>query len=196
MQIKTLVSDLFEENTYIIANNGTAVVIDPGASILELQSMIASLKSSVKYTLLTHGHYDHIISALALGAPVYAHENEKIMLEDPNINLSAHIINPRLSLKNVNYYKGKSYKMDEFEIYHTPGHTAGSVVIKTGNDLFTGDTLFYDSVGRTDTPTGDPKALKTSLKIFDGFDREIMCYPGHGEQFKLGDAYKTNYFLK
>jgi glyoxylase-like metal-dependent hydrolase (beta-lactamase superfamily II) len=171
------------------------VVIDPGASILEMRSIIANLKSSVKYALLTHGHYDHIISALVLGAPVYAHEAEKSMLEDPKINLSSHI-RQNIILKNVNYFRGKTRKLDEFEIFHTPGHTAGSVIIKTGTNLFTGDTLFLDTVGRTDGPTGDAKQLKASLKIFDSFDKDLMCYPGHGEPFLLSEAYEANYFLK
>jgi hydroxyacylglutathione hydrolase len=195
MNIKTLVSDAFEENTYIISDNTASVVIDPGADVAAIQSKIQNLNSKIKYILLTHGHYDHIISALALGAPVYAHENEKRMLEDASINLSSHI-RQNIILKGVNYFKGNSYKLDEFEFFHTPGHTAGGVVIKSGNNLFTGDTLFLDTVGRTDGPTGDAKQLRNSLKVFDSFDKGLMCYPGHGEPFKLGEAYEANYFLK
>jgi len=195
MQIKTLVSDAFEENTYIIEDNGSIAVIDPGASILELRSIIANMKSTLKYTLLTHGHYDHILSAMALGAPIYAHENEKRMLEDSGVNLSSRI-GQKIVLKGVNYFKGDKFTLDEFEFYHTPGHTAGGVVIKTGNNLFTGDTLFLDTVGRTDTPTGDPKLLQKSMKVFDSFDKGLTCYPGHGELFLLTDAYAVNYFLR
>lgn len=196
MRILTLVSSDFEENTYLLVEGGNAVVIDPGASPLEIQSFLAGQKAKIRYILLTHGHYDHILAAQQLNCPVYAHEAEKKMLEDPNTNLSARIIKPALSLKNVNYYKGSAYKMDTFEIFHTPGHSAGSVVIKEGNDLFTGDTLFFDTVGRTDVPTGSAKTLKESLKVFDNLDKGLVCYPGHGEPFKLSEAYKSNYFLK
>jgi hydroxyacylglutathione hydrolase len=196
MEIITLISDDFEENTYILEYRGNAVVIDPGADANILKSKIQDLKLNLKYILLTHGHYDHILAAQALNAPIYAHENEKNMLEDPSVNLSARVIKPPLSFKNVNYYKNNPYKLDTFEIFHTPGHTAGSVVIKEGNDLFTGDTLFIDTVGRTDMPTGDSKKLKESLKIFNSFDKNTMCYPGHGEPFILKDAYKNNYFLR
>jgi hydroxyacylglutathione hydrolase len=194
MNIKTLISDTFEENTYIITDNSSSVIIDPGADAAAIQSKIQNLNSKIKYILLTHGHYDHIISALAMGAPVHAHEAEKTMLEDASINLSSHI-RQNIILKGVNYFKGETYKLDGFEVYHTPGHTAGSVIIKAGTNLFTGDTLFLDTVGRTDGPTGDSKQLRKSLKIFDTLDKDIMCYPGHGEPFKLGEAYAKNYFL-
>ncbi len=195
MDITTLVSDTFEENTYLLIDGSNAVVIDPGASVMEIQSFLASREAKIKYILLTHGHYDHILAARQLNAPIHAHENEKKMLEDPNTNLSARIIKPALSLKNVNYYRGSAHKIDTFEIFHAPGHSAGSVVIKEGNDLFTGDTLFMDTVGRTDAPTGDSKSLKESMKVFEKFDNGLMCYPGHGEPFKLAEAYKINYFL-
>jgi hydroxyacylglutathione hydrolase len=196
MKIITLVSSDFEENTYLLIDGNNAVVIDPGVSLLEIQSFLASHKATIRYILLTHGHYDHILAAQQLNAPIYAHENEEKMLKDPDLNLSARIIKPSLSLNNINTYKGSMHKLDTFDIFHTPGHSAGSVVIKEGNDLFTGDTLFLDTVGRTDVPTGDSKQLRQSLKVFDSLDKGLMCYPGHGGPFLLGAAYAVNYFLK
>lgn len=196
MQIVTVTSPDFQENTYLVVRDSQAVVIDPGSDAAEIKSQILNHKSQIKYILLTHGHYDHILGASAMAAPIYAHEAEKQMIETPEINLSSFVAGDRISIKGVNYFGGAVHKMDEFEFYHTPGHTAGCVVIKAGNNLFTGDTLFEDTVGRTDVPTGDSKELRKSLKIFDSFDKNLMCYPGHGAPFLLADAYKVNYFLK
>lgn len=196
MRVETLVSGGFEENTYLLSDGKDAYVIDPGIDASAIHSVIYNLHSTLKYVLLTHGHYDHIIGAQALNAPIYAHEGEKALIESGTVNLSAYITGKEISLKSVNYIKGVKAEMGGFEFYHTPGHTAGSMVIKAGDALFTGDTLFYDTVGRTDVPTGDSRLLRASLKVFDGFDKGLTCYPGHGEPFKLGDAFKVNYFLK
>jgi hydroxyacylglutathione hydrolase len=196
MKVITLVSDTYRENTYILVNDSFCVVVDPGADAGEIQSQITNLKLQIKYILLTHGHYDHILGALALHSPIYAHENEKILLENSGLNLSAYAGTADISLDKVIFLNGENGKLDEFEFIHTPGHTAGCMVVKTGNILFTGDTLFLDTVGRTDVPTGDSKQLLKSLKVFDTLDKNLVCYPGHGEPFILADAYKVNCFLR
>lgn len=195
MKIVTFISEDFQENTYFLINNNDAVIIDPGLKIESIKPFISKEKLKIKYVLLTHGHYDHIASAASLPVLFYAHEDEKLLMEDGEINLSVYVKNKNITLKNIRYFSGEKYEMDNFEIYHTPGHTAGSVIIKAGNNLFTGDTLFLDTVGRTDLPTGDARKLQQSLEIFDSFDKNIMCFPGHGKPFKLSDAYKYNYFL-
>jgi len=86
--------------------------------------------------------------------------------------------------------------MDGIEFFHVPGHTAGGVLIKIEDALFTGDTLFYDTVGRTDFFSGDPVQLRNSLKIFGRFSKDTVCYPGHGQPFCLRDAFDVNYFLR
>lgn len=196
MEILTFVSDDFQENTYFIIDNNEVVIIDPGIDAIKIKSEISKRNLKIKYTLLTHGHYDHILSAAALDSVIYAHEDEKIILEDPEINLSLYISSKKLILKNVKYFTGSKFELDNFEIFHTPGHTSGSVIIKIYNNLFTGDTLFLDTVGRTDLPSGDMNKLLNSLKIFHRFDKNIICYPGHGNFFMLSDALKYNYFLQ
>ncbi len=197
MEVLTFISDDFQENTYFLIDNKNLIIIDPGVDFKLIKSEISKNKFIIKYILLTHGHYDHIISAAGLDAVIYAHENEKILIEDAELNLSVYAINNKIILKNVNYYTGPKYELDNFEIFHTPGHTDGSVIIKSGNNLFTGDTLFFNTVGRTDLPTGDSLKLQESLEIFKKFSKNTICYPGHGAPpFLLGDAFKQNYFLK
>ena len=194
MKITSIVSDAYDENTWIVEVDDQVFVIDPGCDDADLKSTILNLQSTI--VLLTHGHYDHILAIDMFDKEnIYAHEDEKELLGNPAMNLSG-FTGKYISIDGIKYFSGKQALLSNVMMFETPGHTAGGVIYKLGNNIFTGDTLFYDTVGRTDMPTGDSKVLKESLKIFDTFDKEVMCYPGHGESFKLGDAYKANYFLK
>lgn len=196
MKITVITDADYAENCYLVEHENHAYIIDPGAAIEAVKSAVSNTPLPLKAIFLTHGHYDHTFSAGSLeNIPIYAHVNEKMLLEDASINLSAYTGSP-VTLDSVIYFSADRHDIDGFEFIHTPGHTAGCVVIKIGDSLFSGDTLFYDTIGRTDLPTGDPKAMQKSLKIFNGFDKGLMVYPGHGEPFLLGDAYKINYFLK
>jgi len=195
MQVVTLTSDGFQENTYILILDKEIIIIDPGVEKDKIKSELLKYNKKLKYILLTHGHYDHILSANFFNTLIYAHEDEKLLIEDEEMNLSILLMNKKLILKNVKYYSGGKFEIDNFEVYHTPGHTSGSVIIKYGNNLFTGDTLFLNTVGRSDLPTGNSKILQKSLQIFKCFDKRTICYPGHGNPFKLEDAFKYNYFL-
>ncbi len=196
MEIKTITSELIMENTYIVKRESDIIVIDPGCSPEQLHSQISNFKSQIKYVLLTHGHYDH---TAALGnfdkSTIYAHIDEKSLIEDPEYNMSAYAGKP-VKYTGINYYTGKKHEMDGIEFFHVPGHTAGGVLINIEGALFTGDTLFADTVGRTDIPTGSSKNLRKSLEIFNSFDKNIICYPGHGPRFSLAKAFNSNFYLK
>jgi glyoxylase-like metal-dependent hydrolase (beta-lactamase superfamily II) len=204
MRIFTLVDNEYEENTYIVIDGKEAVIIDPGAPFDKIQTIINQQQATAICVLLTHGHGDHIISLHNFSKEIiYAHIDEKPILSDPKKNLAA-MTGGDLSVTGINFFKGdkfnlelgvKSSELKHIEIYHTPGHTPGGCVIKIGDDIFTGDTLFEDTVGRTDLPGGDSKKLRNSIKIFDSFNKDCTMYPGHGTPFKLGDSYKINYFL-
>jgi glyoxylase-like metal-dependent hydrolase (beta-lactamase superfamily II) len=196
MEIFTTADADFGENSYLIRGSGKFFIIDPGFNSNELKKMLDGAGGKLSAIFLTHGHYDHIFSLSEFpAATVYAHIDEKELLEDPQLNLSA-FTGKAISAKNFSFYRGAINSIENFRIYHTPGHTRGSVVMSAGKNIFSGDTLFEDSVGRTDTPCGDSLKLKESLKIFKSFETDSIIYPGHGKPFLLNDAMNNNYFLR
>jgi len=204
MKILTVVENSYEENTYIVIDEKEVVVIDPGAPFEKIRSAVNEQQPTVTGVLLTHGHGDHILALNNFKKEIiYAHEDEKTVLENPQKNLAA-MMGGDLSITGINFFKGDKYILKlnvqslifkGIEIYHTPGHTPGSCIIKIGDNIFSGDTLFEDTVGRTDFPGGNAKKLKQSIKIFGTFDRGCMVYPGHGTPFTLEQAYKVNFYL-
>jgi glyoxylase-like metal-dependent hydrolase (beta-lactamase superfamily II) len=196
MEILTVTDSTYGENSYLLVDEGGVFIIDPGFNGHEIKELISGIKKPVREIFLTHGHYDHIHSLSQFpGITVRAHIDEKRLLEDPEQNLSAFTEN-NISVKNVSFYQGDANSIDGLEIFHTPGHTQGSVVLVSGKNIFSGDTLFEDSVGRTDLPSGDSAKLKQSLEIFRKFDIDSIVYPGHGKPFLLKDGFMNNFFLK
>jgi len=195
MQVTVFNDNDFGENTYLVTSLKDAYIIDPGCSVDDINEVIEQEDLTLKGVLLTHGHYDHIVEAFEYDPKlIHSHENEKQLLEHPDINLSSWA-GLNLSLKGINYFKGNEADVLIFKAILTPGHTSGCVVYLVENCLFTGDTLFYDTIGRTDTPTGDMHKMKESLEVFKKLNPEITCYPGHGKHFKLGRALQHNYYL-
>ena len=154
--------------------------------------------------LLTHGHFDHIWGVEELqklsGARVYAYEGEKALCEDADLNVSERAGRP-CTIKADFYVKdGKEITIEGItcRLIATPGHTAGSCCyyFEDAGILFSGDTLFCESVGRTDLPTGSMSALVRSVreKLLPLPD-EVKVYPGHGESTTIGHEKKYNAFL-
>lgn len=189
-----LTDNEFEQNTYLIKLKDQNILIDAGCSIEKIKTVIDINK--INKIILTHGHYDHIKTANYFDkSKIYAHFKEKIILENPDYNLSS-LFNNEIIITGINYLKENLIKIDKYiEVFHTPGHTSGSIIVKIGNNLFTGDTLFYDSIGRTDLPTGSIKEMSESLKIFSQFDENIFVFPGHLESGKLSGIKKNNAYL-
>jgi glyoxylase-like metal-dependent hydrolase (beta-lactamase superfamily II) len=191
MKLQIINDNPYDQNIYLYIQDNEAVIIDPGDSFASICEAVAKHGVKVIGILLTHGHFDHTLSVNALrehtSAPVYAHENEVPLLADAEIN--------RAGLRGINvsvtpdktFTHGGTFKFQngsELKILHTPGHTAGGVCFYDEKNaaLFTGDTLFRDTIGRTDMPTGDHHTLITSIseKLFTLPDNTTV-YPGHGE---------------
>lgn len=199
MDIVCIDRGIFESNVYVVRSNEECVVIDAGAGAEEILSQVAKSGSKLKYIILTHGHGDHIASVNELreltGALVVAHRAEEDLLKNPSYNCSDYIcqrsvvVNPDILVD-----EGDSIVFGDttLNFIHTPGHTRGSMCIVCGDNLFTGDTLFRGSVGRTDLPTGDEKSLTESMDKLKKLKDDYVVYPGHGVATTIGDEKKNN----
>ena len=188
-------------NCYVVTHIPTkdACLIDPGGEPKRIRDFMKTNDLNPKFIINTHGHGDHILGNGYFGVPIYIHRLEKDFLTNPDLNLSAHL---GLSLKTPKASKlledgEKIYLNDlELEILHTPGHTPGGISVKLDGVIFTGDTLFAGSVGRTDLPDGDEKVLLGSIrkKLFT-LDEDTVVYPGHGQKSTIGEEKRSNPFF-
>ena len=206
MKIERFVIGPIGTNCYIVINEETkeCFVTDPAACPPELVSHIRSTGLKVQAVLLTHGHFDHIMGiddfVREFPVPVYAHEAEKELLENVQLNSSA--------MYGMGYtYSGAEYLKDgqvltiagsEIHVIYTPGHTAGGCCyyIPAEHVLISGDTLFHASIGRTDLPTGSSSQLVRSVREkLMMLPEETKVYPGHMEETTIGYEKKYNPFV-
>lgn len=208
MKITYLVLGPFMTNTYIIHDENTmdAVIIDPSFTPENIIRTVAQLKVNVKGIFLTHGHVDHMAGLNKLKevykeARVYMNINDKEYLSDPKKNLSDSFPQPTIC-KAADYWVSyrehiKVGKLD-FTVLDTSGHTPGGISFYMEKEkvVFTGDSLFRESIGRTDFPGGDIKRLlQTIRKNLFSLSDEVIVLPGHGESTSIGYEKKHNPFL-
>ncbi len=184
LNVKKIEVGLLGENAYILEYENGAVLVDPGADVERITEALGGKPCLT--VLLTHAHVDHIGAVAALqraGAKVALHEADLPLLRGPG-NLAAAMGLPLEPFEPDVLLQGGEVLplgVGEVRVLHTPGHTAGSVCYAIGDLLFSGDTLFYDSVGRTDFPSGDPSALQNSLRnVLFKLEGDYTVYPGHG----------------
>ena len=185
MKIDTLELGTIQTNCYIVYNEGAeeAVVIDPAGEPEKIKKALDGKKAAA--VLLTHGHFDHTGALYAFaGTPIYMHPSDDVMLLDP-VWSAGEIIGdtaPRPAATNF-VQEGEKLHLAGLDItvLHTPGHTLGSVCYQIGDVLFTGDTMFSGSYGRTDFPGGDEMTLFRSLRRLLKLEKDYIVCPGHGE---------------
>lgn len=204
--IKCLVLGMVQTNTYIMSNDITkeAIVFDPADNAKEIDQFLKRNDLVCKGILLTHGHYDHIIAAKELAkltqVQIHAHEEEVQLLSDPYMNVSKMAACECSLIPDVRLKDGDLVKMAgfTFKVIHTPGHTSGGVCYydEEHEVLFSGDTLFCGSVGRTDFPTGNGRVLMKSIKErLMKLEDHVIVYPGHGEATTIGFERENNYYI-
>lgn len=184
----------------------TALVVDPGDELEKLQKILDRHQLKVEGIIITHAHADHVGAAAELrrrtGAPVYMNEND-LWIRD-YLDVQAALLNMRPSEKpeiDVMVRDADTVKLADTNlvVLHTPGHTQGSISLHLPSEekLIAGDTLFRDSIGRTDLPGGDSRAILVSIrdKLLTLHDETIVI-PGHGPETTIGHEREFNYFLQ
>jgi len=203
MEIKVVQLGYIGTNCYLISSDDAAVVIDPGFISEKVAEFLNENSQKNRAILLTHAHFDHISGVPSLkekiNVSVYAGADEKANLLDPEINLTARFHAKTNGFEADGYLThGEILKIGslEFKVLHTPGHTTGGVSYLLDNNLFSGDTLFYESVGRTDFPGGDFGVLESSIMELYNLPESVVVFPGHGESTTIGHEKKYNPFVR
>ncbi len=194
----------FATNSWLVWDDESreAMLIDPGGKSAQLLARVKDLK--LKYIINTHGHGDHIggntYFSNATAAMLAIHEADAAMLIDNRKNLSAYMDMPlELKAADLLLHDGDTIQIGgyQFDVIHTPGHTPGGICLYCDKLLFAGDTLFEQSIGRTDFPGGSHRqlidAIKTKLFILPD---DTVVFPGHGPKTTIGIEKKINPFIK
>ena len=203
LSVSTVVLGHIHSNCYVVENDTSFVVIDPGFKSENVENYVKSLIKGGKIgaVLLTHCHFDHISGAnefrvMGLRIMASAIDGRTIANNDYNLSTRFHF-NVEPVIVDELFEDECIVKIGDLmvEVIFTPGHTAGGVCYKIGNMLFSGDTLFKGSFGRTDCPGGDIKVEQQScFKLFE-LESDIIVYPGHGTRTTIGVEKNTNPIL-
>ncbi len=198
MDIRTYVMGPIATNTYVLVSGNDAIVIDPASKPEKMIEKLGDL--DLKAVLLTHGHFDHIKACDGLyekyHCPIYLHEDDEELARDKYSGADFGLVS-YISCKTLPLKEGKmKIGPFEFEVIFTPGHTPGSVIFVFDHYIFSGDTLFRGSVGRTDLKGGDARTLKESLRVFKNFKEEYFILPGHDDPSTLSFELANNWYLR
>lgn len=220
IRIENIVLGMCATNCYAVFDGGAktpggyvddgqlkeAVIIDPAADVARIKAMIARYNLKPVAVLLTHGHFDHMLAADAVrkryGIKVYAGNEERIVMNSSSSNLSLPFTGDGMTLEADEYFKpGEELEFAGFRIgtISVPGHTIGSVCyyFKEQGVLFSGDTLFAGSVGRSDFPTGNAGQLIRAIRSgLMSLPDDVKVYPGHGESTTIGCERVNNPFIQ
>ena len=207
MRITNLPSGALQANTYLAVDEKTneGFIVDPGGYNKVLMKEVRDNDVNIKYIILTHGHSDHICGvnehkAEFPDAKIVAYKDEEAMLENPNLNQSPGFGVPYSTKADILVSDGDELKVGDvtLKFIHTPGHTEGGmcIYVKEAKALFSGDTLFRQSIGRTDFPGGSYKEIMDSIrkKLFLLPD-DTNVFPGHMGTTSIGFEKENNPFV-
>ena len=203
MRIRVICPYSFGANTYLLISGTHALVVDPAVSVEAISAVLSEEGAALDGILLTHGHFDHTTSVDTVRdtykIPAYIHSHDAVMLADAHKSAFYTFFH-----KDCTHRKAECMLADGdviplgeecIKVIHTPGHSGGSVCFLCGDILVSGDTLFADSVGRTDLWSGNTASLRSSLDYLGKLDGSITIYPGHGEPSSLASALENATFF-
>lgn len=206
MQVTPLYPTGHQANTYIAVCGSSCAVIDPGEGAERIYKRCTAKGLKIEQILLTHAHFDHIMAVNELcalcGADVVIHKGDYPALYNAQLNLSVfgtgreYIINSDINVMSVADGDKISVGNEEFSVMSTPGHTPGSCLYICGNIIFSGDTLFAGTIGRTDFPGGNVVELKRSLKKICALSGDFTLYSGHSGETSLDRERSFNHYLR
>ncbi len=220
MKMMRIVTGALEENCYLVYEDTEAVAIDPGADEGKINGALKQQGLTLKMILLTHGHADHIGAVDVLrkqwNCPVAIHKEDADMLTDPSKNLSAFMGEQIVTMgAEILFGNGAQHVPEDLDgtpaasaevvrvgdlsiqVIHTPGHTPGGVCYLVDDMLFSGDTLFAGSIGRTDFPGGSYEEIMHSINdVIANLSGVEGVYPGHMQETTLAQEKRTNPYMR
>lgn len=204
MELAILKRGMFASNTYILWQDGEGAVIDAGNPAKDILNVLKGNNINLKYIILTHGHIDHILSVDEIkneaGGKVVIHKDDAIGLVNPDYNGSKTFFGESIAFNpadvmvndgDILYLGG-----NQLNIIHTPGHSPGGICIKAGDWVFTGDTLFFRSIGRTDIGGDYDELIKSAREKLFTLDDSLIVYPGHGRSSTIGYEKQHNPYFR
>ena len=183
MKIRTLTLGDFQTNCYLVSDEtGVTAVIDPGYEPETILARAAQEHLQIKGIVLTHGHFDHVSGVKAVADAAHC----PVWMNEKDLSLPPFLTNGALYYTDL-YKEGETVQVGNltFTVLETPGHTPGSVCLRCENALFSGDTLFAGSYGRTDLPGGSPAQMRDSLHRLARIPENCTVLPGHGDKTTL-----------
>lgn len=197
MEIKTLPVGGLGTNCYVLEDGGRAALIDPGDEAGRILAQVERDGVQVDYILLTHGHYDHTTAVPELAAAL---PQAKIYIHQSDANGAGSRLFPLAGRVDELLFYDEGDRLTvggvTVRVLHTPGHSLGSVVLQADHVLFTGDTLFAGSCGRTDLPGGSYEQILASLRRLAGLEGDFHVLPGHDVASTLERERQTNFYMK
>ena len=192
MKITVLPLGMLQTNCYILTEGDRCLVIDPGDEPEKVLAFLEQQDLTLEAILLTHGHFDHVGAVKTLAAETDC----RVFLCEQDLNLPGAMTAGPLYYTDF-YREGDRLTLADmtFEVLHTPGHTPGSVCLRFTEHLFSGDTLFAGSCGRTDFPGSSPADMIRSLNRLSQLEENLNVYPGHGGSTTIGKEKRYNPYL-
>ena len=195
LNIETMPLGAYQTNCYLVwdSESHSCVVIDPGFDAQSVLLAARRLGKTIEAILLTHGHFDHVGAV----KEIVADTDCKVYLCEQDLSMPAQLTAGSLYYTDL-YGEGDRMTLAgvEFSVLHTPGHTPGSVCLIAGEHMFSGDTLFSGSCGRTDLPGGSWQTIRTSLARLAGLTENLQVHPGHGESTTLDHERMYNPYMR